>query len=384
MPRRGESIYKRKDGRWEARYACGKDNHGKTLYRSIYAKTYSEVKAKRHEILENNQQNMLNITGTPFATILQLWLSYNRVRLKEQTYHKYRTCIEKHILPELGSTDVNEICAAMIQDYMYQKLMHGRLDGKGGLANSYVRSMSVIITSALDYAVLHGMRFKSIEKIHRPKIERRCVNVLRRIDQDILESQIKNDLSGANLAIYLSLHTGMRLSEICALCWQNVDIQGKNLHISASVIRINTNGHAELHIGPPKTGTSHRVIPLTQTLIEVLQNEHARSNSEYVIRSCSSHGFMNPRTLEYRFKKLLESCNLPEIPFHALRHTFATRWIENGVDIKSLSEILGHANINTTLEIYVHSSDELKRYGMEKMEAISGQIIGNMNKKSTG
>ncbi len=379
MSRRGECIYKRKDGRWEARYACGRDNSGKTLYRSIYATTYSEVKAKRQLALVDKQQNMLNVTGTSFAETLQHWLKYNRVRLKEQTYQKYRICVEKHILPELGAIDVNEISAAMIQDYLYQKLMHGRLDGKGGLSKSYVRSISVIVTSALDYAVSCGMRSRSIGKIHRPKVERRSVYVLRWIEQEILERQIKNDLSGSNLAIYLSLHTGMRLSEVCALCWQNVDIKSKNLYISSSVIRINSNGHAKLHIGIPKTGTSLRVIPLTQTLIDVLQNEHARITSEYVIKSCRNQGFMNPRTLENRFKKLLESCDLPQIPFHALRHTFATRWIENGMDIKSLSEILGHANVNTTLEIYVHSSDELKRYSMERMEAISGQKTGNKN-----
>ena len=155
-----------------------------------------------------------------------------------------------------------------------------------------------------------------------------------------------------------------------------VDLDDKNLHIVASVVQLNFETHTELEIGNTKTVSSYRVLPLPETLATILKTEHLRNDSEYVIKPSKKGGFMNPHTLEYRFKKILAECGLPNIPFHALRHTFATRWIENGMDIKSLSEILGHANVSTTLGIYVHSSDELKRSGMEKMTVVSGHYFG--------
>lgn len=382
MARRGESIYKRKDGRWEARYAYGKNEQGKTVYRSVYGKSYSEVKNKRIQALKAADTYKPALEAVPFSQILTAWLDSNRIRIKEQSYQKYRSCIEKHILPEMGRVDIHQITAQHINALLHHKLVCGRLDGKGGLSKSYVRMMSVIITSALNYAASMGMPLQRMGKINRPPLERPSVSVLRQREQQILERYIEKNLSGANLAVYLSLHTGMRLSEICALRWANVDLDAKNLHIVASVVRLNFETHAELQIGSTKTVSSYRVLPLSETLSAILKSEQLRNNSEYVIKPCKKGGFMNPRTLEYQFKKILADCGLPNIPFHALRHTFATRWIENGMDIKSLSEILGHANVSITLGIYVHSSDELKRSGMEKMASISGHYFGMDTHKS--
>ena len=162
------------------------------------------------------------VGSNTFLTVLSAWLDSNRIRIKAQSYQKYRFCIEKHILPDMGRIDVHLITAQHINAFLHHKLVAGRLDGKGSLSKSYVRIMSVIITSALNYDASVGVPLQRMGRIHRPPLERQSVSALRQREQQILERYIEKDLSGANLAVYLSLHTGMRLSEICALRWADV------------------------------------------------------------------------------------------------------------------------------------------------------------------
>lgn len=171
----------------------------------------------------------------------------------------------------------------------------------------------------------------------------------------------------------------MRIGEICALRWSDIDFDERQLFVRSTVIR-NKNGQSA--IAPPKSETSQRAIPLSQQLTKLLAAECECSCSEFVFSSLRKGAFLNPRTLQYRFQAILSQLGISSISFHALRHTFATRWIECGMDVKSLSEVLGHAGVQITLDIYVHSSDKLKREAIEKLESFSGQIYGQESAES--
>lgn len=188
-----------------------------------------------------------------------------------------------------------------------------------------------------------------------------------------LESFLLENPHGPCLAIYLALHTGLRLGEICALKWTEVDLIDRRLHVQSTTFR---KLDGTLSIGTPKSETSNRFIPLSGSLSKLLYAELELSSSQFVFPSPSQDGVMNPRTMQYRFHRILNNAGLSNYTFHALRHTFATRWIECGLDVKSLSEILGHGSVQVTLDNYVHSSDQLKRESIERLDAINDQFSG--------
>lgn len=371
MGRRGESIFRRKDGRWEARYPLGKDvTTGKTKYRSVYGDTYSEAKEKRTQAMRK--------AYTPhgkgfFIDAVRMWLDEKEPDIKEQTYRKYRQCIDTHIIPYFGDVSCSAITQNAVDEFLRQKRLSGRLDGKGGLSPSTIRGMCIILQSILLYAYQKKMGISEMIQIKKPKAEKKKVSVLNKYEQNKLETVLLGSPSGANLAIYLALYSGMRIGEICALRWCDIEFDERQLFVRSTVIR-DKNGQSA--IAPPKSESSRRMIPLTQQLTKLLAAEHKCSCSEFVFSSPRKDGFLNPRTLQYRFQAVLSRLEISSISFHALRHTFATRWIECGMDVKSLSEVLGHAGVQITLDIYVHSSDKLKREAIEKLESFSGQIYG--------
>lgn len=205
-------------------------------------------------------------------------------------------------------------------------------------------------------------------RIKKPKIEKKNICVLKVYEQCKLETALLENPHSTNLAVLLALHTGMRLGEVCALHWDNVDLIERQIHDRWTVMQ-DRNGMTT--IGKPKSETSDRLIPITGRLARLLSEEKANSATSFVFLSPKKGTFLNPRTMQYRFKSILKMIGLPAITFHALRHTFATRWIECGMDVKSLSEVLGHASVQITLDIYVHSSDTLKREAIERIESIS-------------
>ena len=201
-------------------------------------------------------------------------------------------------------------------------------------------------------------------------MEQKNIVILNSSELNILENGLSTDSSLESLGIMLSLYTGLRIGEICALRWCDIDLENKVLHVRHTIARVkNTNmvGNAKtcLVIDKPKTKSSLRDIPITTKIFSLLSTARATSVSEYVISDQST--FLSPRTYEYRFHKKLKEHNIKDINYHALRHTFATRCIEKGIDVKSLSEILGHSNVSITLNTYVHSSMELKRSQLEKL-----------------
>lgn len=374
MPRRGENIRKRKDGRWEARFPVGTDEKGRKRYSSVYADSYREVKEKRNAAIQRLNTQLKEPSGDPlYKDIIQLWIEHNRVRLKEATVYRYMYLIEAHILPSLGDVPLSSINSAVINSFVTEKVTSGRLDGKGGLSSTYIRSIILIISSTIKFAAENGFCTSVSRKIVMPPVKSHELDILSTADQEKLEHALLHDMDETKLGVYISLYTGLRIGEICALSWEDIDLSNGLLYVRHTLSRVlceeNGKQRTVLIIDQPKTQSSLRKIPINSDLLRTLNEMYPKAESRYVVSNHAS--FVSPRTYEYRYCKILQESGIHHINYHALRHTFATRCIEVGVDIKSLSEILGHSNVSITLNTYVHSSMDLKRSQLEKLTAIS-------------
>lgn len=384
MSRKGENIHKRKDGRWEGRYIKGHDITGKALYGSVYAKTYFEVKRK---LIEANIQLATN-TYQPkdrkktLREVLYLWLENNRIKLKQQTYANYQYMIEKHIIPAIGSVMVCQIDAKYLNSFVLSKSLNGRLDGNGGLSTSYIKKITFIINSTLEYAANENLCTPIRSEVFNPPKKKSELEILTIVEQSTFEKFISNNFVERDLGILLSLYAGLRIGEVCGLMWKDFDFETQTIHIQRAVERIRNvdsiagESKTILMCCDVKTISSNRTIPIPSILLPLLK-KYRKSGDAFVIEGCS-YKYSDPRTIQYFFNKRLKECGIKKINYHALRHTFATRCVESGMEIKSLSEILGHANVNITLNTYVHSSLDHKRIQMENMTIYCGQENGQV------
>lgn len=372
MPKRGENIHKRKDGRWEGRYKKAADSSGKTQYGSVYGKTYSEVKAKLKEVSKNQflKQNPIG-KERKFGEVLVLWKETNRLKHKGATESKYEYLIERHIIPELGNLPLSAITTLTLNEFAEKKLTSGRINKRGGLSTAYVRSMMIIVTSALQYAINEGMCPALKTAAFKPTVEKNELRILSPQEQDLFEMFLLSDINETKFGIYLSLNSGLRIGEICALRWNDNDLENQVIHIRSTIARIKNEhtGGTVLIIDSPKTKASLRDVPIHSKLIPIIAGMRVHSKSQYVISNTAK--FISPRTYEYRYHRLLEQCGLESYNYHALRHTFATKCIIAGVDVKTLSEILGHSSVSITLNTYVHPSMKMKLNQIEKINAYS-------------
>ena len=373
MAKRGDNIRKRKDGRWEGRYKKGRTVDGCIIYGSVYGKTYKEVKEKMAAIISHPLQLATpKDQGKTFGEVLNLWMDNNRARLKGGTINKYQNLIDTHIMPELGQTKINELSATRINTFLNEKISRGRVDGSGGLSASYVRSIMLVINAAIKYAVSEQLCSPLKTPICKPPADKTELSILSAEEQKKLEASLLNNFDLTGAGIYISLHTGLRIGEICSLAWNDIDMNKRVIHVRHTVARIRSSssaGSTILVIDTPKTKASKRDIPISSTLLPILLKLKTLSSKGFLLTGTNE--FIKPRTFEYRYHKILDDCGITSVNYHALRHTFATRCVEAGVDIKSLSEILGHGNVSVTLNTYVHSSLELKRKQLEKLVTLS-------------
>ncbi len=370
MSKKGENIRKRKDGRWEGRYKKGYKNNGGTLYGSVYGKSYREVKEKMQKVslTSTNQSKSKNTSNLTFKQLLQIWQTANSIKFKNGTKNKYENLIRTHIIPELGAMKLSELNTTVINDFLNEKLQNGRLDGSGGLSHSYVRSISVIISSAINFAVTEELCFPLKNGIKKPSLRKTVPKVMSVEDQKTLERDIRQNISPEGIGVLLSLYTGLRIGEVCALSWKDIDFRQKIIYVNHTVSRIisdETDRKTVLILDEPKTVSSKRIIPIPSQIFQILYDYSQDSKSPYVVSTTES--FVSPRTFSERVHRLFKKSNVKKLNYHGLRHTFATRCIEVGVDIKSLSEILGHSNVSITLNTYVHSSMEMKKTQLEKL-----------------
>lgn len=360
MPRRGENIRKRKDGRWEGRYISAYIDH-KAKYSSVYGKTYAEVKEKL--IAKKSHPETKCSKKTTFEEVLSLWLKTTSLKHKKQTYHKYQMLIDNHIKPYLGNERIENLTVSTINKFVAYKYANGKLNGTGGLSASYIQTMCYIINASLAFAADNGFCDSLKSDIVRPPVKKKKIEVLSFSEQEILENYIIPQADYKLLGVLLSLCLGLRLGEVCGLKWSDFDFENNCVYIQRSIERIPDNdgsaNKTQLIVTEPKTASSFRILPIPSRLRSILLEMRNDSN-EFVIPG-KSHKYIDPRTLQYSYKGALNHCKLRDVHYHSLRHTFATRCIESGMDVKSLSEILGHSSVNITLNIYVHSSLEYKQ-----------------------
>jgi integrase len=371
MAKKGENIYKRKDKRWEARYIKGHNANGSAIYGYCYAKTYSDVKRKLTEAKANmliNPYETSPLKAKKFAYYCDEWLIMNRTRVKESTYVKYSTIIFKHIKPKLGSFMVESLSAKIIEQFSYGLLYNE------GLAAKTVRDILTVLKSVLKQLTReYPHKLQSIEIIY-PKMVKKEMRVLTRDEQEKLISYLLTDMDNYKFGVLLALLTGLRIGEVCALRWGDISIENKTIKVTSSMQRLHNfdigdSKKTKILFSTPKSETSVRVIPLTDLVLSLCKLKIVENPDAFVLTG-DSEAYVEPRNLQYRLKKYTCDCNLDDVHFHTLRHTFATRCVEVDFELKSLSEILGHSSPRITLERYVHSSLELKRSNMKKLSSI--------------
>ncbi len=359
MAQMGMHIYKRKDGRFEGRLIEGRKADGKLKYRSVYGHSYAEVEQRLACLRTMDTFQSLHAMDT-VGDLLTEWLCAISPRVKPSTLSNYRMKVEKHLIPAFGTIRHDALHVRQVQAFIEQKIAEG-------LSPRYVSDIVVILKSAYKYASRTYQLPNPLVHVILPKKKKTEIHILDARQQKRLQMYLQSKQNRTSMGIMLTLYTGLRIGELCALRWEDIDFAKRTLTINHTMQRIQHEDglhKTQLTITDPKSASSKRTIPLAACLIPLLQ-QFMTKGSDFVLSGNEKP--IEPRTMQYRFAAILKKANLPSVHFHALRHMFATNCIALGFDVKSLSEILGHSSVEITLNRYVHSSMEQKRHYMERL-----------------
>ena len=368
MAKRGSNIYKRKDGRFEGRVSVGYNENGKLKYRYVYGRSLAEVKEKMavvHLGTADSEKTRIKMT---VKEISEQWLAEKKLTVKSASYSSYRRLLSNHIYPAFGSIHCTALTKKMLNRFISELLTSGRKDGGGGLSPKTVRDVIVILKAVFGYAHNEYSLADPTENIKLPRIDKGCEeqSVIEKSERIKLEYYLLHNQNKTNMGILLCLYTGLRIGELCALKWQDIDLANGQVSVTKTIQRISCNdGTTELVVGSPKSVSSVRDVPIPEFVCKELLKFKGISNA-YILSGCGTP--IEPRTMQNRFKSVLKQCGLPDRNFHSLRHTYATMCIENGFDPKALSELLGHADVSITMNRYVHSSDEMKKKYVSRLD----------------
>ena len=368
MARKGENIYKRKDGRWEGRYIRSYDADGKAKYGYIYEKTYGEVKTKLNIAKANCIRQVPALSANYlFCEIAESWLENIKINCKLSTYNKYYNTYNKQLKSAFGKFPIAKISGEMIDDFI--KSMHTVGNNGKAYSRKTVQEFCNVIKQIFSYA---EDNYSIIPQFSKKKLCIRQaqpdIKILKDSDFKNLSSFLLSDIDLHKMGVLIALYTGIRIGELCALQWNDMSFADCTLHISKTVQRVqqlnNPIEKTRLIITTPKSGCSNRIIPLPQILLDVL-SQFKGDEGAYILSNTDK--CIEPRVMQYHFKKYLKECGIEDTNFHTIRHTFATRCVELGIDAKTLSELLGHSSVNITLNRYVHSSMKMKQEAMNKL-----------------
>ena len=297
-----------------------------------------------------------------FGEITALWKADKKQYVKKSTYAAYSLLIQSHLLPDLG--DKEDVVEEDVQGLVNRKLA-------AGLSQKTVRDILVVLKMILRYGVKRGLfPGHQIDVIFPTEREKQDIEVLTLANQRQLMNYIKEHFTFLNLGIFICLNAGLRIGEVCALQWDDLDVASGVIRINKTIQRIYlVDGdvkHTELIVDKPKTQNSIREVPMTRELLALIRPlKKVVRGDFYVLTNAASP--TEPRTYRCYFNKLQKELGLPRMRFHGLRHSFATRCIESKCDYKTVSVLLGHSNISTTLNLYVHPNLEQKRKCIETM-----------------
>lgn len=396
MGRRGENIHKRRDGRWEARVICGPPVNGRTSYKYLYSPTYLGVKAlKKGFLLSQNelskpvQENTAVLplagagpgegfsetipsgSGEPgplFQTVAKEWLATKKLSVKESSYATYTFMLEKHLLPAFGDLDIKDVDTDRIDLFLLDRKNHGGIRDGGPLSDKTISEIKGTLNRVLRYAKSHNM-IETVPDSMPVSVKRRPIAVLTKQEQESLEKEALREDTPFSLGVLLCMNTGIRIGELCGLQWADFDWINETISIRRTVSRISvvdgeSSPRTRVVVQSPKTVCSIRTVPIPSNIMPYIR-ERARAKSVYV--AAGGEKFMEPRVCRERYERFERRAGVSHHNFHILRHTYATNCVEQGVNVKVLSENLGHSDVNITLQRYVHPSMDSKRAEVNKL-----------------
>ncbi len=362
MPRKGENITKRKDGRYEARFVKERDEYGKIKkYGFVYARSYLEVKKKREQKVktyEKERKIKVNLKEETIANSISLWLEC-KISIKDSSYTNYYSIIHSKIIPFFESKTDEELDENLILDFI-KSLQQEKL------GNKRIRDILIVLKQYF--------KDKNINiKIDLPTVSTKKIETLKLDEISIIEKYAKKTNDVRIFAILLVLFTGVRIGELCALTWQDIDLENKIIHINKTLIRVknkdpNSKNKTKIILDTPKTKHSIRDIPINEAILPYLK-KFKKDNKYFFLTG--SNSFITTKKYYFFYLRLLKKLSIKKYKFHILRHTFATRSLLCGMDIKTLSEILGHSSVKITLDLYVHVKEDEKLMQINKLTLLA-------------
>lgn len=374
------NIRKRKDGRWEGRYTAGYDpKTGKRLIKNVLGKTQAEVKEKLKRALE--ETNGLDVSRAADEYTVASWLRtwyelYAKPNVRTATANRYELIIEQYTVPRIGNIKLKKLTTQHLQKLYKELLESGRIHvGKGqdnGLSTTTVHSVHLMLHCALERAVKERL-------ISRNPCEDCIVPKPRKLDMKILTPEHMKayleaaDRRGLLPMFYLELVSGLRKGELVALRWDDVDIRQRTISVSKQYVR---NPDGSLELTRPKTENSVRLVSIPQTAVDLLIQEHDKHpDSPYLFPSPLTGEMYHPDSVVNLHKKILQDAELEHLRFHDLRHTFATTALQNGVDVKTVSAMLGHFDAGFTLRTYTHATRQKQDEAAQTMGNFMEQVM---------
>ncbi len=372
------SIRKRADGRWEGRYTAGHDlETGKAIYKNVLGKTQSEVKDKLKKAIEETAGlDVIKAEKYTLGQWMDIWFeNYAKVKVRPSSHQTYRGYIDNHIKPNIGKIPLNKLSSLELQKFYKKLLGNGRvkrIESKKqpkGLSAKTVRNINQVISSALDLAKEQKLiSTNPTDSCALPKVEHKEMQTIPA--EDLAKFLREAKASGVYEMYYIELATGLRRGELLGLKWSDIDFANRVIRVQRQVARIN----GEIVEAPLKTKNSYRNISISDDTAEVLKAQREKVDSEYVFPSPNG-GPISPDSVNHMLQRVLERAGLPKVRFHDLRHTFATIALQNGVDIKTVSGMLGHYSAGFTLDTYAHVTTAAQKEAANTMgNVLSGAV----------
>ena len=364
------NIRKRKDGRWEGRFTAGHDpSTGKQVIKSVLGKTQAEVKEKLKKAMDDAQK--VDFTKSGKYTV-GLWMdewfeNVAKIKVRASSHQTYRGYIDNHIKPNIGNIPIEKLTTMDLQKFYRKLLTKGRIerieskDQPKGLSAKTVRNINQVISSAMDLAVAQKIiPANPTNACALPKIEHQEMQTIptEQLQVFLLEAKA----TGVYEMYYIELATGLRRGELLGLKWQDIDWKNGVIKVRRQVARVD----GQIKEAPLKTKNSYRTVTISQQAIEVLKEQKKKTNDAYVFPSPNG-GPISPDSVNNMLKRVLERAVIPKVRFHDLRHTFATIALQNGVDIKTVSGMLGHFSAGFTLDTYAHVTTSAQKEAAQTM-----------------
>ena len=367
------SIRKRRDGRWEGRYTAGiNPETGKQVFKNVLGKTQAEVKEKLAKALAENQK--LDFTKQGKYNVAQ-WMdewfeNVCKIRVRPSSHQTYRGYIDRHIAPNIGKIPLEKLSTMDLQKFYRRLLADGRverIESKGqpkGLSAKTVRNINQVISSAMGFAVAQRILAENpCKAVALPKLEHREMQTIPAAQLSAFLDEAK--ASGVYELYYIELATGLRRGELLGLKWEDIDLTAGVIRVRRQVSRID----GKIVEAPLKTRNAYRTVTISPQAIEVLNTQKAKTHGEYVFPNPNGSP-ISPDSVNNMLKRVLKRAGIPRVRFHDLRHTFATLALQNGVDIKTVSGMLGHFSASFTLDTYAHVTTAAQKEAARTMESI--------------